>query len=254
MPEKFTAKKRQRKKEKQELARARRSNSRPTKRAVLFIVEGETEKLYLQEFFKVHKDYQLIDYTKLRIENPACTDPESLVDYAILEQHRTNKYDDVFCVFDRDEYHIHGAKFQSALQRVQGTEKLSDRRSKSKLILNDSPKLHALYSVPCFELWFLLRFAPTTKLYERAGVNSPADVLIRDLKSQKIFANYDKTNSANFYLIGHNDKEVLKITYENGNKICESAKQCGAEEPYLTFHRLLDYLESDGENFERIVK
>jgi len=253
MPENFIAKKRLRKKEKVKMARARRSTSKPTKRAVLFVVEGETENLYLREFFNVYKQYELIDYTKLTIENPPCTDPDSLVDYAISRQENTNKFDDVFCVFDRDEYHIHGAKFQSALQRVRETEKLSERRSKNSLTLNDSPRLHALYSVPCFELWFLLRFSATTKFFDRAGDDSPADVLIRDLKKQNNFQDYDKTNSANFYLVGHNDKEILRATYERGKRICVSANECGAEVPYITFHRLLDYLESDGETFERIT-
>ena len=111
-------------------------------------------------------------------EGPA---PITVVETALERQKRElnlgEKYDVVFCVFDRDEH----SSFDEACAVAKAN------------------KLKLARPWPHFEFWLLLQFGYTRKPYAKSGKASPADDCVRDLK--KPLPNYEMAQRGCFGLL-----------------------------------------------------
>ena len=105
-------------------------------------------------------------------------DPRTLVNIAKAESRREElngeRFDFVYCVFDRD---LH-PQFDEASKTAQ------DRG------------FRLARSWPCFEFWLLLHFAFSRGPYVAVGNASACDVCIRDLRRH--LPDYDKADQATF--------------------------------------------------------
>ena len=127
-----------------------------------------------------------------------------------------DRYDEVYCVFDRDEH-----------------ERFDTARSKVK-----NWRLIPITSWPCFEYWILLHFGYTRKPYTHAGEKTPSQNCLSDLKEK--FPGYQKNAGGLFSELG--DKiEVAKIHSKTALKEAIETKNFN---PSTEFHTLIEYLQS----------
>lgn len=132
----------------------RRSAVRQPFPRLLIVCEGEkTEPQYLTE---ICRDKRLPTAHVHVCGGARGTEPRCLVDYAerlFLEGDRgrhlePRRFDGVYVVFDRDVHH----SYHEALHRVAALH----RRLKNDE--RQAVEVHAVASVPCFELWLLLHY------------------------------------------------------------------------------------------------
>ncbi len=148
------------------------------------------------------------------------SDPSQLVEKAKSlrnkEQRRGERYDAVYCVFDKDE-HAHFAEASDAAK---------------------SANLKLARSWPCFEFWLLLHFLYSRKPYVRSGDRSPAQNCVRDLR--KHMPNYAKGDAGVF--------EELEDRLETGNSNARlalaDAEATGERNPSTEVHCLIAYLQA----------
>ena len=186
----------------------------PYKR-VLIVCEGsKTELLYFSE---IRRRYRLNE-ANVAVVNEGAS-PITVVNTALDRQKRElnfgEKYDDVFCVFDKDEH----ASFDAACA------------------IAKAKKLKLARSWPCFEFWLLLHFVYTRKPYARAGKVSPADKCVRDVK--KHLPNYEKAQRGLFQRL-ENRLENAKI---NAQQTIVDSGYTDNPNPSTEIHFLVDYLQ-----------
>ena len=139
---------------------------------LLIVTEGsKTEPLYFTEMINFERLYSAwIEVTPGEYGN----NPMSVINYALdrkkenkLEnkRHGEPKYDAIYCVIDRDDH----PNFNDAY------------------IKGISNGLKIIRSIPCFEIWFLLHFIYSTKIYVKRNN------LYRTLR--KFIPNYAKGKS-----------------------------------------------------------
>jgi hypothetical protein len=141
------------------MARLPDSFNRPKSRfkpqpTVLVICEDSKSGL---NYLKDASRYFRVD-AKIEISHCGRTDPKGIVEEALARQ---NKFDQVYCVIDRDSH----PSFMEAI-RLAGA----------------SDKVCVIASFPCFEYWLLLHFGYCRKPYSAVGNDSAADNLIKDLR------------------------------------------------------------------------
>jgi hypothetical protein len=145
-------------------------------------------------------------------------EPMALVNYAIEKFSKYRDYDKIYCVFDQDE-HIN---YQSALDEI-------------KLHQQKGIPIHAITSIPCFELWLLLHFEFSTRAYRRKGKKSAGDQLCSKLK--QYIPNYTK---------GH--QKIYDITKSDLAKAIRNAKRIADQQsingnnPSTNFFQLIEDL------------
>lgn len=145
---------------------------RPTRELrarILIVCEGEkTEPTY---FRALCKDKRL---TAAEVEvgpSEYGPDPRNVVDYAVDRKKEAcndkEPYDEVWCVFDRDEH----KRFKEALNKAE-----------------HSPGISVAFSNPSFELWFLQHFGYSTAHIKRDAAVSKLKKHIRDYdKSMDVY-------------------------------------------------------------------
>ena len=143
--------------ERSEKSLSRRGPSRAPRRSVLIVCEGEkTEPLYFKSM-KADRDMGL---TTVHVEvcGEECgSAPISVVEYALQKfQERSDEaktssfklpFEQVYCVMDKDRH----PSLDDALNLIE--------RSKKKV------PIQGVVSCPCFEIWYLLHFAYSSKPY-----------------------------------------------------------------------------------------
>ncbi|MFM1802830.1 MAG: hypothetical protein RJA81_2182, partial [Planctomycetota bacterium] len=123
-------------------ARKPRNQSTEPKKRILVVCEGQTEVAYIN-WYKSRCKNNLVEVTLPKIHEK--TTPRELVNYAkesksrnqqkaIFSENRFVNYDEVWCVFDRDEHPY----FEQSIHTA--------KASNIKLAI----------SIPCFELWVYL--------------------------------------------------------------------------------------------------
>ncbi|MCG8406092.1 MAG: RloB family protein [Phycisphaerales bacterium] len=143
----------------------RKSLGLPPKPRILIVCEGaETEPKYLN---RLRRELRLSkDLLKIVGGDLGGSNPKSLAEYAreknIAAHQERFSYDEVWCVFDRDQH----TRIEEAFIQIR------DNNFKSA------------FSNPSFELWFLLHFQNQTASIERR-------VVLRELK--KHLRNYEKS-------------------------------------------------------------
>lgn len=143
--------------ERSERSLSRRGPSRAPRRSILIVCEGEkTEPLY----FKAMRADHDMGLTTVHVEvcGEECgSAPISVVEYAIRKfetrasEAKTSSFklpfEQVYCVIDKDRH----PSLDEALRLIE--------RSKRKA------PIQGVVSCPCFEIWYLLHFAYSTKPY-----------------------------------------------------------------------------------------
>ena len=194
---------------------ARKGPMREPYDRVLIVCEGaKTEPNYFSE---------LADHYKLSSANieivGAGADPLAIVRKAKelqqKERRTGEKYDRVYCVFDRDEH----ARFQEAS------------------LLAQRSKLRLGRSWPCFEFWILLHFCFTRRPYSRSQGRSPAENCIRDLRQR--WPGHEKASDGVFLEL----RDAMDDAKEHANRAKVDAERTEEPNPSTEVHRLVTYLE-----------
>ena len=169
----------------------RKAGGKPTYPRVLMVCEGrETEPNYLEG---IRRELRIPTAHWTVLPSALGTGPEKVVEYAEKLARSGAGWDDVFCIFDRDE-HVH---YREAIARAAALEgKIKPRGAASPL------RFTAIPSLPCFELWFLLHFESVMRELGR-------DEAQRALKRQ--MPDYDK-NLPDMFI---RTKERLETAYSN---------------------------------------
>lgn len=149
----------------------RRHGNRKPKPITLVICEGDTERAYF-EAARIH--FGLSTAEVVVAESDKGSAPTSVVKCAERRSSERGGYDQIYCVFDRDQH----ASFRVAREKI---AKLASRQHKGLRIAE-------AVSIPCFEFWMLLHFERTD-----ASFVSCANV-VRHLRNQHI-PNYQKADA-----------------------------------------------------------
>lgn len=140
--------------------RRRPGNRQPRSRLLVVCCGGRTEKQYLDGMRRHFRN------SPVRIEvRPSALSPSQLIEYAkTVRQRDPDGFDEVWCVFDVDDYAEDIAKAVPVARRA---------------------KISLAISNPCFEFWLLLHFADHC-----AWLKDPAAV---KSKLCRHLSGYDKT-------------------------------------------------------------
>lgn len=197
----------------------RRAARRSPYDMVLIVCEGEkTEPNYLRALID---DLQLNTANIKILKNTAGSAPRTIVDFALKEYRKSNEYDRIYCVFDKDRH----PSYVEALDVI--------RRAPMK-------KGHAIIpitSVPCFELWLLLHFDYTTKQFD-TGPGSICEKVIGDLK--KHLPDYEK-GGGNIY---SDTKDLIDHAIANAKRLARHCEDVDTDMPSTKVHDLIEYLQN----------
>jgi hypothetical protein len=137
------------------------------------------------------------------------TQPQKIVDYAYDYCLENNKWEKVFCVFDRDDH----PNFENAIKSA---------AAKNLQLTNDQGQkihFHAIPSVPCFELWLYLHFRATTTEVSRPD-------LLKKLR--KYIPGYEKGSKGLFNLT----KANLTTAYKNAERLAQNRNGLQIQNPF----------------------
>lgn len=181
----------------------------PVKDLILIVCEGkQTEPNYFEAFRLTNVDVV-----------GAGADPLTVVERAKemdQQQHRLGKdYDQIWCVFDRDEFPAE--RFNNA---IYATRKLN--------------KFHAAYSNEAFELWYLLHFE-----YLNSGI-SRQDYI--EKLTKHLDRRYAKNDPAMYHLLLENGDQEKAISYAQRLLRYYSQDNPSENKPSTTVHQLVQVL------------
>lgn len=200
----------------------RRSASREPHERVLIVCEGErTEPAYLRD---------LVDCCRAGtagVEVEGCGwDPHKVVRPAKTRQNREKRrgerYDEVYCVFDRDEH----PNFNDASRDA------------------ETNGLRLARSWPCFEFWFLLHFEYSRRPYGSGSGRSPCENRIEDL--QQHLGEYAKAAEGMFERL----EDRRETAMSNARRAMDDARKTGEYNPSTEVHELVEYLRGLGSGAE----
>jgi hypothetical protein len=132
-------------------------------------------------------------------------------------------FDRVFCVFDRDTH----TRYFNALSKIDAL---------NKKIAGSEPTFIGITSDPCFELWLILHFTYTTKLYLPTQKKSASNIVYDDLCN--IYPTYKKSSFGIF----KNLLPKLDDAIDNAKKLKSYCTSNGAISPLTRLDELLVYL------------
>ena len=194
----------------------RRGAKREPYDRVLIVCEGKrTEPLYFSEL----ADHYRLSTANIMVVGTG-SDPHTVVREAKelqkRERRQGERYDEVYCVFDRDEH----PAFDNA----------------SKDATDNDLKLAR--SWPCFEFWLLLHFVCSRSPYTSEGGRSPCDNCIRDLRTH--LPGYEKATPGWFRKL----EDRLERAKCNAKRAITDADGTGTPNPSTEVHKLVGYLQS----------
>ena len=194
----------------------RRGPEREPYDRVLIVCEGKcTEPLYIQD---------LAAHYRLSTANVVITgkgaDPRTVVrvekKLRSEEGRQGEKYDRVYCVFDRDEH----MTFRQACDEARASGICIAR------------------SWPCFEFWLRLHFGFSRQPYSRSGGKSAAQRCMDELRGW--LPGYEKGASGIFHAL----EARLESAMDNAARALADAKATGEFNPSTEVHDLIDYLRT----------
>lgn len=184
----------------------RRQSKRQTNEVILIVCEGEkTEINYLKQL----KDFFRLNNVSIDILSSKKPSPSQVVEFA--NGNNKQKYDKVYCVFDKDMH----STFDEALQKCK------------------KYNFEAIVSNPCFEFWILLHFTYTTANFHTDNKNSPCDKLINNYLKTHI-KDYSKSYKSFAQLI----ENKLNQAIENAIKANKEAEDKNCTSPYTFMNKL----------------
>ena len=183
---------------------------------VLIVCEGKrTEPLY---FGEIASRYRL-STANIKVVGSGA-DPRTVVQEAKKERDRERrhgeKYDRVYCVFDRDEH----ATFHDACNEA------------------GPNRLMVAASWPCFEYWLRLHCGFSRQPYASSGGRSPAQNCLHELC--KLLPGYAKAARGVFLMV-ENRLEEAKV---HAARALADAEATGEFNPSTRVHELVEYLQS----------
>lgn len=194
----------------------RKAPKREPYKRILIVCEGsKTEPFYFDEIRNRYK----LSAANVKVANKGSA-PISVVKSAIKLQGKERKlgeqFDEVFCVFDRDEH----TTFKQACDKA------------------EAKKLNLVVSWPCFEFWLLLHFGYSRKPYARTGNRSPADECVRDLKNH--LTDYKKAQKGLFRQL----EDCLDAAKTRAQRAMLDANKTNNPNPSTEIHYLVDYMQN----------
>ncbi len=151
-------------------------------------------------------------------------DPKSLVVFAIETFKKKKDFDHVFCVFDKDKH----VSYAAALDKIRATR------------LVRGTTLHAITSVPCFEIWLFLHFTYTTRPFSAAGSDSNCSLVIDALDRKGRIRGYEKGSRDIFNVLS----DKIETAIRNAEKLENFHKTSQTDNPSTKVHHLVQYLKS----------
>ena len=133
-----------------------------------------------------------------------------------VESRYGEKYDEVYCVFDRDEHMTFNTASDEA--RASGIE--------------------LARSWPCFEFWLRLHFGFSRRPYEKLGSRSASQHCVDELI--RLLPGYQKGASGTF----HRLEDRLGTAKDHAARTLADAQATGEPNPSTEVHELIEYLQS----------
>jgi hypothetical protein len=203
--------------------KTRQNFNRVPQKVILIVCEGEVEKAYFEEFVK-HLGLNPASIDVKAKKETGGNDPRTILNYAKKAYEEFGGYDEIFCVFDKDD-HSH----------------YDEVRKEIKKLREGLVPIHAIISNPCFEYWLLLHFKCSSAQFPSTQTKTKAENCIKELK--KYLPEYKKGR-----------RYVQKIALElfgrieeaknNAKKIQETGKKDGFDEPFTNVNEIIEYLQS----------
>lgn len=212
---------------------ARSKATREANNIVLIVCEGITTE---PNYFLELREYLRLPNGSVVIDSSCGSDPISVVNRGInlYNEHKKSKgitYDRVYCVFDRDQYHLPERNDPYSV----ATSIIEKKRTPKGVFF-------AINSVPCFEFWLLLHHTETTKPYNHIPSSfSAGDLVVEDLKNY--WPEYSKGASGWFDLALKIDNDDLVTAMNRSRRVLSAAQAAGDENPSTKIHELIDYLK-----------
>lgn len=185
------------------------------KKRVLIVCEGKkTEPNYLKEFVDKHKLHNV------KIVGSGTT-PSKVITCAMEKKNNEIElgegFDEIFCVFDRDNH----SDFESACQKAKQ--------------LNFT----LIRSNPCFEYWLILHFIYSRKPFVSSGGRTPSKNCENHVNQQFKKNNLGeyKKNSNNTYSKLEN---YISTAIKNSKQSLSDAKKTKTFNPSTEFHKLIE--------------
>lgn len=186
---------------------------------ILIVTEGgETEPNYLKALIRGVR----LNPTNVVVDGECGTDPMSVFRHARdrykAEMRQGEKFDRVYCVFDRDGH----TNYRGALDAI--------NRAVPEGVY------HAINSVPCFEYWVLLHFTDSTRPYQAPGGQSSCELVVKEIK--KLSLKYEKGMPGLYQLLeGKTEVAIL-----NSKKSLIHAEAADTDNPTTQMHLLVEFL------------
>jgi hypothetical protein len=146
--------------------------------------------------------------------------PQQIVNYAYDCCVKNNKWDEVYCVFDRDDH----LNFDNAIKSA---------NAKNNKISNDQGqkiKFYAIPSVPCFELWLMLHFEAKSATCDRFD-------LFEEIR--KYIPGYDKGYKATY----EKTRNCLDEAIKNAAQLSENGSDFEITNPYTAVYIVMEKLK-----------
>ena len=184
----------------------------------MIVCEGkETEPNYFKEICQHHR---LSSANVKVVPSEYGTQPQKVVNYAYDSCMKNNKWEKVFCVFDRDDH----PNFSNAIESAM---------SKNRKLENDQGEkieFYAIPSDPCFELWLLLHFEEFTAEISRSD-------LLKRLKKEHL-PEYEKSGGGLFA----ETEDRLETAYTNASRISQNRNGSQVQNPFTAVDEVVKAL------------
>ena len=185
---------------------------------VLIVCEGtKTEPAYFNEI----RNKLELSTANVTVTPSDGSDPMSIVGHAKnlhkFSAKQGNRYDQIYCVFDRDQHE----EFQNAF-----------------LQLKTRSQFKSACSWPCFEFWLILHFGYKRKPFLATHNRSASQNC--ELTLKKLLPQYTK-GMADIFERLHPKTNVAII---NAKRAMNDAKQTGEMNPSTEVHNLVEYLQN----------
>lgn len=188
---------------------------------VLIVCEGEkTEPYYFKDLMRVEK----LSSVNISVISGNGSDPVSVVDTAINEQQKQEKYlpfNSVYCVIDKDKH----PNFHQAIDKA------------------NANGIKIIVSYPSFEYWYICHFDFYRSPIIATGNKSAGDNCVSILNTywKKAFKKDYTKNQANLYALL---RDKLETAIKNAKTGFKQAQDDNELNPSTQVYELVDYLRN----------
>jgi len=192
--------------------------------SILIVCEGEKTE---PEYFKDLKKQWKINPIQIHITGKCGSAPISVVERAEeILQETEMKFDQIWCVFDRDNH----KSFDQAIDKAK-TINENIRKNNEDNDVDNIQTFNIAFSIPCFEIWFLLHFKYSAKPFNKGAE------IIKEIKKQD--KKYTKSKPNHELLF-----KKLEDAIKNTDKLRRSNIKSGRENPYTDIDLLVKEIQN----------